>query len=693
VRFRGLAAVLSLVLAASSLTVVPQAVAAAPAQVRQQADLDANWRFVRSDVAGAEAKTFNDAAWTGVTVPHTWNAQDGQDGGNNYYRGIGWYRRHYTPATSLAGKRLWLQFDGVNAVADVWVNGVYLGNHKGGYATFRFDATDALVLGGDNVIAVKVDNAANPDVAPLSADYTFFGGIYRNVSLVAVDKLGVRMGDYGASGVYLRQRSVTAASATVEVTTKAWNNNSAAKHVKLRTSVTNAAGAQVAATTTASRTVAAATGFDTVQTLAVPSPHRWQGTGDPYLYQASVEVIDADSGAVTDVVTQPLGLRAYAVDANTGVSLNGRHVDVHGVNAHQDRLGKGWAVTPADQTSDFDLMDEMGVNALRTAHYQQSQHVYDLADQRGYLVWAEIPMVNNVTDSAAFKANVQQQLYELIRQNFNHPSIMFWGIGNEQHNNDTLTNGILDALAGIVKSEDSGRFSTYASNLGDTDALSGHTDVSAYNRYYGWYNLPDTGPGKWADALHAKDPARKVGLSEYGAGASINQHQENPPPPVTTSKFHPEEYQDIVLENSWKQISTRPFLWGTFVWNMFDFAIDSRSEGDTNGRNDKRLVTYDRATKKDAFYWYKANWTTTPFVYLTSRRWTARTDKATTVKVYGDVDSVSVSINGVALPAKTSGDHIYSWPVTLSSGTNVVAVTGTRGGQTYTDTATWVVSG
>jgi beta-galactosidase len=455
--------------------------------------------------------------------------------------------------------------------------------------------------------------------------------------------------------------------------------------------VFDAAGAPVATTTSATRTVAAATGFDTVQTLSIGNPHRWRGTADPYTYRASVELLDADTGAVTDVVTQPLGLRSYAVDANTGFSLNGENVALHGVNAHQDKLGKGWAVTPADQTRDFALMDEMGVNALRTAHYQQSQHVYDLADQRGYLVWAEIPMVNAVTNSGGFKANVEQQLYELIRQNFNHPSIAFWGIGNEQKASDTATNAILDTLAGIVKSEDSGRFSTYASHLGDTDALSNHTELSAYNRYYGWYDKSKTGPGAWADALHAKDPARKVALSEYGAGASVNQHQENPPAPDTAGKWHPEEYQNKVLEDSWKQLATRPFLWGSFVWNMFDFAIDSRSEGDTNGRNDKGLVTYDRQTKKDAFYWYKANWNPEPTVYLTSRRWTQRTVAATTVKAYGNVDSITLSVNGKTVSAKTSGDHIYSWPVTLSPGANIVKLTGTRGGQTYTDTATWTL--
>ena len=422
------------------------------------------------------------------------------------------------------------------------------------------------------------------------------------------------------------------------------------------------------------------------------APHRWNGKADPYLYRASVEIIDADTGAVKDVVTEPLGLRTTAVDAASGFSLNGKQLRLNGVNAHQDRLNAGWAVTRADQRQDFDLMDEMGVNALRTAHYQQAEHVYDLADERGYVVWTEIPLVNEVTDSAAFRANAQQQLLEMIRQNFNHPSIAFWGIGNEQKTSNTATNNLLRDLAAAVRAEDSGRHSTYASHIGDLDPVSSHADLAAYNKYYGWYDKSSTGPGAWADRLHAADPARRIALSEYGAGGSIAQHEENPAPPVTTSRWHPEEYQTLVHENSWAQLRTRSFLWGTFVWNMFDFAVDSRSEGDTVGRNDKGLVTYDRAVRKDAFYLYKSQWTSTPFVHLNSARWTQRTAAATTVRAYSTVDNVQLILNGVAIPKPPAADHIYTWPITLRPGANTVTISGPRDGRAYTDTATWTLT-
>ncbi|WP_196778119.1 glycoside hydrolase family 2 protein [Lentzea aerocolonigenes] len=681
-----------LVLISAMFVGAPAASAYVPPSLRASVSLDSGWRFLRADVPGAEAPLFNDSSWSSVSVPHTWNALDGQDGGSNYYRGIGWYRKHFTPAASLAGRRLWLQFDGVNQVADVWVNGVRLGQHRGGFAGFRFDATSSLKLGQDNVVAVKADNRAAADVAPLSADFTFFGGIYRHVSLTGVDPLGVRMGDYGGPGVYLRQRSLSDASASVEVTTRSWNNRGSAARVRVRAVVADHAGVVVGESVSAVRSVNAATGFDTVQTVTIPRPHRWNSKADPYLYSASVEIIDADTGVAKDVVTQPLGLRLASVDASSGFSLNGKRLRLNGVNAHQDRQNAGWAVSADQQREDFDLMDEMGVNALRTAHYQQAANVYDLADARGYVVWTEIPLVNEVADTAAFRANAQQQLLEMIRQNFNHPSIAFWGIGNEQKTSNTATNNLLRDLAASVRAEDSGRLSTYASHIGDLDPVSSHADLAAYNKYYGWYDQSSTGPGAWADRLHARDPLRKIALSEYGAGGSVVQHEENPSPPVTTSRWHPEEYQTLVHENSWAQLKTRDFLWGTFVWNMFDFAVDSRSEGDTLGRNDKGLVTYDRSVRKDAFWFYKSQWTDTPFVHLNSARWTSRTVASTTVRAYGTTDNVQLLLNGVAVGAPKPRADVHTWPITLRPGANTVTITGTRDGRAYTDTATWTLN-
>jgi beta-galactosidase len=302
--------------------------------------------------------------------------------------------------------------------------------------------------------------------------------------------------------------------------------------------------------------------------------------------------------------------------------------------------------------------------------------------------------VNSVTNSAGFRANAAQQLREMIRQNYNHPSVVFWGIGNEQRTNDTTTNSLLASLAGIVETEDPDRFSAYAHNGGTTSSLTSHAELPGYNRYHGWYYGSYNDLGGFLDNLHSSQPTRRISVSEYGAGASIVQHQENAPKPVTDSDWHPEEYQALFHEAHWRQIQARLYLWGTFLWNMFDFAADQRSEGDTYGRNDKGLVTYDRATRKDAFYFYKANWTNTPFVYLTSRRWTSRTAATTTIKVYATTDSVQLRVNGTAIgPPMTSTNHIFSWPnVALARGANTIQVTGARGGTTYTDAVTWTRS-
>jgi beta-galactosidase len=496
--------------------------------------------------------------------------------------------------------------------------------------------------------------------------------------------------DYAGPGIDLRQRSVTAASATVDVTTRTWNNSTATRDVAVRPMVTDAGGTVVADVTSASRSLAAATGFDITQTVTIAYPHRWQGKADPYLYNVNVEIHDTSSNVVTDVVTERLGLRSFSVDPDTGFFLNGQHLSLHGVNRHQDRLNKGWAVNDDDQTQDFDLMAELGVDARRSAH-QQDQKVYNLGDERRYVVWAEIPLVNAVTDSSAFTANVTQTLHEIVKQTYNHPSVVLWGIGNEQGTDDTVTNTLLQLLSGVVDSDDPDRLSTYDHNGPIASGLVDHTEVNRYNRYSGWYSGSYTDFGPFDDDLHSKQPTRKICISEYSAGASIIRHQDNPPKPVPTSNFHPEEYQAVLHESHWSQIRIRPYLWGTFIWNIFDFASDGRAGGDTPGRNDNGMVTYDRLTREDAFYWYKANWTSTPFVYITSRWWTQRTVATTAVKVYGTVDSVTLTLKGVRLgAAKTSSNRIFSWSnASLAHGTNTLVATGTLVGSTFNDAVIW----
>lgn len=673
---------------------------------RESFDLNAGWRFHQGAAQGAQLPHFDDSTWPTVEVPHTWNAEDGQDGGGtlvgggDYFRGDGWYRRTVDVPEGLAGRRLFLQFDGANTVTDVWVNGVHLGQHRGGYARFRFDATDALEPGESNQVAVRVSNAKDPDVAPLSADFTFGGGLYRDVSLVATTPVHIEMLDHASPGVYLRQRTVTPQVAEVDVTTKLANDSSETREVQARATVTDADGQVVARTASSPRSVAPGQRGQVISTAVVDDPHLWQGTEDPYLYSVRVVLRDSASGALLDAVRQPLGLRTVAIDPDTGFHLNGREVELRGVNRHQDREDKGFAVSDADHREDFALLEEMGVNALRTAHYQQDELVYDLADRAGFTVFTEVPWVNEMTDSDAFRDNVKQQMRELIRQNYNHPSVAFWGIGNElgffQRDKDPQINALLAKLADIVRAEDPERFSGYANVLAraDEDQFTSHADASGYNRYEGWYDGTTEMFGVWADALHARNPERAIGVTEYGAGASIHQHQEPNPSfsPDPFGPWHPEEYQSRYHEDYLKQIESRDYFWGTFVWNMFDFASDGRNEGDRPGINDKGLVTHDRKVKKDAFYWYKANWSDEPVTYITSRRWTDRTVPTTTVKVYSNADEVRLYLNGESVGTKTSDDHIFAWPVELQSGDNAVVAESIIDAQTHTDRVTWTLT-
>lgn len=651
-------------------------------QTRVDQTLEAGWRFLGSDAAGAESTQFDDlaAGWSSISLPHTYNALDGQDGGSDYYRGPTWYRLHLPAAELLrpaarVGRRVYLEFDGANSVADVYVNGVHLGQHQGGFSRFAFDATDAL-SSSENVVAVRVDNSASADIPPLSADFTFFGGLYREVRLRSVDDLHVDLDDYGGSGVYLETRSVSAEGA--ELAARVRVTNASAQSVAASVTLDVKDGEQRSVAQLSGQVQLAAGATEEVSLSGeIPSPHLWDGRRDPYLHTATVQV--SSRGQVTDQVSESFGFRSFSIDANTGFTLNGQPTDLHGVNRHQDRIDRGWALGTAEQDEDMALITEIGATALRLAHYQQSQYFYELSDRAGLVVWAEIPLVDGVTDSPAFAENSRRELRELIRQNYNHPSIVFWGIGNEQRVDDAPTNALLDELGQLVKTEDPTRISTYAHCCGSaTSNLVSHADVTGYNVYYGWYMGNTQQFGFWADAVHASRPDTPIAVSEYGAGAGLSQHEEPPVQPPAAGLFHPEEYQTLLHEQTWAQMATRPFLWGKFVWNMFDFAVDTRNEGETPGRNDKGLVSYDRQTKKDAFYWYQANWSAVPMVHINGRRFEPRTTETVDIKVYSNASSVRLSVNGVnQAQGQRLGSFQYLWPaVALAPGENRVEAQG-----------------
>ena len=493
-----------------------------PVSNRVDTLINKGWKFFKGDVSGAQVPTFNDASWSSVTLPHTWNNIDGENGGT-YYRGISWYRLHYTLPTTSTGQRFYLQFDGASLVTDVYVNGTYLGEHQGGYATFRFDATAALNI-GDNVIAVKVNNAPSTNIPPFNGDFTVFGGLYRDVHLVATDNVHMHMMDYGSSGLFLRQTHVSSTSANLQVTAEMWNDSATSQNVTLNTVIVDATNT-VVQTLSSTQTVAAHTGFHFVQTTTIAQPHLWDGQRDPYLYHVYAQVQVGSS--VKDLVSAPLGFRSYFIDPNKGFFLNGHYLDLHGVNVHQDRIDQGWAISNANIDQDFSLMTAMGVNVIRTSHYQHAQRFYDNADAQGVIMWSEQPIIDGILTTTAFAQSAQQQLTEMIRQNYNHPSIIFWSIANEVRNTPA-TNTLLQTLNDLAHTQDPDRITTLADNGTAGGALSQHTDTVGYNRYYGWYSGSYNDLDGFLSSTHRNFPNRSFAMSEYGAGASIYQHEENP---------------------------------------------------------------------------------------------------------------------------------------------------------------------
>lgn len=660
-----------------------------PATERVDINLDANWRFIRQDVAGAQTNGFDDSSWTNLSLPHTWNNLDGQDGGNNYYRGIGWYRSHFIADASYTNREFFLKFDGAFSVADVWVNGNYAGEHQGGFAAFVFDVSPFVNVGADNVVAVKVNNSFNTNLPPLSADFTFFGGLYRDVHLLVTDPVQISPLDYGSPGVYATPTAVSSNSANLRVAMVISNATASARTITVRAVVTDAA-TNIVATMTNVVTIPGATVSNVLANTTVANPHLWNGLAAPYLYQTYVEIWNGTN--ITDEVAQPLGFRWFSVDPTNGFFLNGRHYDLHGVNMHQDWLNCGWALTNAQRDTNFIFLKEIGATFVRLSHYEHNDYTYQLADQNGICVWSEVPLINYITQSSAFYTNTLQQLREMIRQRYNHPSVIFWSVYNEitLSPGPTPTNLISQEVQ-LVSQEDSSRLSTAAANTSDNDPSTIYTQVIAFNKYYGWYSSPLNGVGAWADNFHATYPNRCVGVSEYGAGASVYQHSENPTLPANTATpNHPEEWQNIVHETNWQLMKARPFLWCKLIWNEFDFASDGRNEGDTSGRNDKGLVTYDRQIRKDAFYFYKANWTTNPMVYITGHTFTNRFTNNIVAKVYANCDSVELFVNGTSQGSVTSTNCVFTWPVSLLGGTNLVQATGTRGNSNVTDSLVWV---
>ena len=664
---------------------------------RESMELRRGWRFLRAAAPSAESPDFDDSSWQEVDLPHTWNAVDGQDGGNDYHRGTGWYRVRFRLPAAAAGRRLFLELDGAGNAAAVHLNGRRVGEHRGGYARFRFDVTEHALVGRDNLLAVAVDNSDAPDIAPLTgADFTYFGGLYRGVRLVMTDPLHVDALDSGGPGVYLRQTRVTRPSADVDVETLVRNDGGAAVSAAVEVVVRDAEGRPVRRSRRAAD-IAPGARVAVAQRIRIDKPRMWNGiasgAADPHLYRVEVRVRDR-SGRLADMVSQPLGLRFFHFDPQRGFSLNGGpYRQLRGVGLHQDWGGSGPATTPAQIRGNLDLIQELGADAVRLTHYQHPPHTYAEADRRGLVVWTEVPVINRIDASPAFAASARQQLTELIAQNHNHPSVVMWGIANEpaMHEGPDPT-PLLRELHALARRLDPTRPTVLASHMAQERGPATHpthevSDLLGFNAYYGWYYgaLGDLAP--WIARYRRHHPRRAIALSEFGAGAGIDRHAARP-----VARDLTEEYQADLLDGHLAAVAGAQ-VWGAFIWVFADFAADHRTDSFRPGINDKGLVTYDRGARKDAFYVVKAHWSGEPTLRIASRRFRQREGETADVAVITNLPVVEMRVNGVRLaaPAQARGSRVLRWrAVPLIMGDNELFVTAaTPDGRRLSDRVRW----
>ncbi len=620
--------------------------------MRTIVNFNAKWAFTKM---ATEVPAEMPKLWDFVNLPHSWNAIDGQDGGDDYHRGTCYYAKTLDKMDLPQADRYYLEIRGANSSADVYLNGKNLAHHDGGYSTWRVDITETLER--DNLFVIAVDNSANDRVYPQVADFTFYGGLYRNVNIICVSESHFDLDHFGGPGLKVTP-AIEGKDAKVAVET--WITNSKMGQ-ELRYTVTDAEGKEVASLTAA----------DTCVELAIADVHLWHGRKDPYLYNLTVELLE--EGKVLDNISTRFGCRTFKVDPENGFILNGEEYPLRGVSRHQDRWGVGNALLPEHHEEDIDLICEVGATTIRLAHYQHDQYFYDLCDEKGLVIWAEIPYISNHMPGG--RENTISQMKELIIQNYNHPSIVVWGLSNEitmkgDDDPDLLENHHI--LNDLVHEMDKTRLTTIAAVSPckiDSPYLQ-IPDLVSYNHYFGWYGGETSMNGPWFDKFHERHPNIPIGCSEYGCEA-LNWHTSKP-----VQGDYTEEYQAYYHEELIKQLFTRKFMWATHVWNMFDFGADARAEGGENGQNHKGLVTMDRKYKKDAFYAYKAWLSDDPFVHLCGKRYVDRVEEVTKVTVYSNQPEVELFANGVSLGKKTAEDHFFYFDVPNVGETELVAVAG-----------------
>lgn len=638
--------------------------------------------------------TVKNAPLTPITIPHTWNAEYLPEQ-VSYNREMMVYKRTLTVTPQMRGKRLFLYFEGVNSAADVFVNYQTVAHHLGGYTAFCAEITDR-VKEGENELEVWVSNAYRTDVLPISGDFNVYGGIHRPCHLIVTEQNCISPLFFASSGVFIHQKKISEQKAELVIESRL-SLKEMKSSLKLRTTILDAAGKEVASQETK------VMDEHLCQAMMVLNPVLWNGKQNPYLYTVNVELYDGDK--LVDKVTEQTGFRYFSVDKDKGFFLNGKPYDIHGFCRHEDVEGKGSALLPEDYERDMELVKEIGATGMRLTHYPHSKRIHDLCDRDGIILWAEIPFVGpggyaytGYVSNQGLHDNARQVLKELVYQNYNHPSICFWGIFNEL----LITDGrrfqaydnpvsLVKELNILYKQLDSSRLTTFATCVDQTNYL-GCADLIAWNKYFGWNSGDKIGP--FMDKAREESQNYPVGVSEYGFGGSMKQHlcpvndREKP-----LGRLHPEEFQAVSHEKNWEALSERSYLWAKFIWVFADFQSTIRKEGDRDGINDKGLVTYDRKGKKDVFYFYKANWNPEPMLHLCDSRFTERFYPVTFVKAYTNLETAVLYVNGKKI-GKMKRDKYCRivWDnVSLQPGKNVIKVEAKSGKKIMSESCVWVL--
>ena len=654
------------------------------------------WEFKKGPFSkeAMQAAVKWNAGWQEVTLPHTWNADDMQKKVSAFYEGVGYYRKKCIFPESMKGKRLFLRFEGVGSCAEVYVNGYLTGTHKGAYSAFVCEIGTKVKFGEENEIIVKADNTARPDVIPVNhVLFGVYGGIYRPVWLVITEPCGIVVNDCASSGVYITQKNVSKQSAEVNVKVKVDNATLAPVPLVLENVIYDGSGKLVKKHNQAFELTPQGVQSYSSQ-FKLSNPHLWQGREDPYLYKVVSRLLQ--NGRVLDEVVQPLGLRKYEVVAGKGFFLNGKKYPMYGVTRHQDWWGLGSALTNKEHDFDLAQIMDIGATTVRFAHYQQSDYIYSRCDTLGLVIWAEIPFVNRVTGQEW--DNAHQQMRELVRQSFNHPSIYVWGIHNEVYHPHGYTAALTQSVHDLCKLEDPDRYTVSVNGYGNVGhPVNQNADIQGMNRYFGWYERKIQDIKPWIEKMEKEYPWQRLMLTEYGADANIAHQTEILGDALNwTSPFYPETFQTKTHEYQWSIIAKHPYITASYLWNMFDFAVPTSKRGSVDARNMKGMMTFDRKIKKDSYFWYKANWSKEPVLYMTQRRNVLRERKETSVTVYSNIGTPKVYLNDRELSGIRKGYtdvHYVFDKVLLNDGKNVLRAVVTWQGREYVDEMEWEYRG